>query len=241
MEAKWAAEGKILGQLIDQKFDGYSEFASLLGVSEDVVTNLVTGRTQLKGERRKKVARILNVSEDFFVARASVPMVAKEERKAYASNLGRTIPVARTGYRIIPIFGSVPAGNPATNFSDAIDYIEAPEWGSEFERWGRTVTGDSMSDPNEPGEAFEPGDIAIFENRRASENQGVHATRDGEDAFKILRRIKGRLEFWPINPAYPTFSAEDWNIMGVCVQRVRYGKGGIEDVRYYRHGLVWRF
>lgn len=158
-------------------------------------------------------------------------------------NIGKkNIPVAPTGYRNVPIFGSIPAGNPMANLSDAIDWIVMPEWTGPFERWGRVVTGDSMEDPDNPERSFNPGDIAIFEDRRAVHNNAIHANTDGKDTFKILQDdgdgVGGQLV--PMNPNYERVDAAGWTILGVCIQRIRQDEWGDEQVTNYRKGYIWR-
>lgn len=109
------------------------------------------------------------------------------------------------------------------------------EWGGDFERWGRIISGDSML-PD-----FEDGDIVIFENRRPEDNQAVYATREGEDAFKILRRSPTGMELWPINPNFEPFSAEDWVIHGVCIYRIRLEARGERAIRDYPAGKKHTF
>lgn len=150
-------------------------------------------------------------------------------------NIGSEVPVARTGYRMIPIYGAITAGQPSYSIADAIDYIEMPEWGGAFERWGRIITGESMAPE------FEEGDIAIFENRRYEIGHGVHAFHDGEDTFKVVRQIDGKYELWPINPDYQPIDAERWKVKGVCIRRIRRQERGIVDTREYPYGFMWRF
>lgn len=151
------------------------------------------------------------------------------------TNIASDVPVARTGQRMVPIYGAITAGQPSYSIADAIDYIEMPEWGGSFERWGRVITGESMAPE------FEEGDIAIFENRRYEIGHGVHAFRDGEDTFKVVRQIDGKFELWPVNPEYQSFSAEGWKVKGVCIRRIRKQERGIVDTRDYPYGFTWRF
>ncbi|MBX3117876.1 MAG: LexA family transcriptional regulator [Fimbriimonadaceae bacterium] len=150
-------------------------------------------------------------------------------------NVGQEIPVARTGHRMVPIYGAITAGQPSYSIADAIDYIEMPEWGASFERWGRVITGESMAPE------FEEGDIAIFENRRYEIGHGVHAFHDGEDSFKVVRQIDGKFELWPINSEYQPIDADGWKVKGVCIRRIRHQERGIVDTREYPYGFMWRF
>lgn len=237
VEAKWAIEGKMLGDLIDARGYSRKEFAALLGVSDDVLGNLARGITKLNKERRQKAAAILQVDER--ALRRAAPLVVQETVRSYGSGIAaareEAVPVARAGIRHVPVYGSIPAGIPGKTMSDAIDIIEMADWGGAFDRWGRVIYGDSML------EEFQERDIAIFENRRANDYNGVHATRDGEDAFKILVPTKGGHELWPTNPEFEPFSADGWEIWGVCIKRIRMGDGGIVDTRDYPYGYLHRF
>lgn len=151
------------------------------------------------------------------------------------TNVGAEIPVARAGHRMVPIYGAITAGQPSYSIADALDYIEMPEWGGSFERWGRVITGESMSPE------FEEGDIAIFENRRYEIGHGVHAFHAGEDTFKVVRQIDGKFELWPINAEYQPIDADGWKVKGVCIRRIRRQERGIVDTREYPYGFIWRF
>lgn len=233
----------MLAQLIDQRFDTRGDFARHLGVSSDVVSQLCRGITRLTGERRTKAARLLGVEESSLKGQRADTKPKEETRDNEVANLGANKPAKRVGFKIVPIYGSVPAGNPACSYSDAIDVIEMPEWGGDFNRWGRVIIGNSM----EP--EFLDGDVAIFEDRSANTGpdfgHGVHARNvaENEDTFKVLRKHKdGSSELWPLNPDYDAFSAEGWEILGVCIRRIRVGERGIEDERKYPAGFIhhWR-
>lgn len=193
----------------------------MLGVSDDVLSNIIRGVTKLSPDRRKKAAQLLNIDEDSL-------------RKRKGTVLGPEKIVYRTPFRQVPVFGSVPAGKPSIGMSDAIEFIEMPDWGSDFERWGRVISGDSMLDE------FEPGDIVVFEDRYAEDNRGVYAWKEGEDTFKVLRTIRGEKQLWPTNSEYDPFSAEGWNIYGIAIERYRRQSGGVLDIRKYPHGYIWR-
>lgn len=213
--------GKLLQRLRRENGFKQAEFAQELGITPDVLSNIERGRTALTRDLRRKAAVVLKIDEALF--------------RMETVNLGREVPVARTGYLMIPIYGAITAGKPGYTLTDVIDWEEMPDWGGDFERWGRIITGESMLPE------FEEGDIAIFENRRFEPNHAVHAFCNGEDTFKVYREMPAGPELWPINEAYDPFSAKDWNVKGVCIRRIQKKERGIRDIREYPHGLIWRF
>lgn len=228
-------EGRRLGRLIEEAGWSQRRFAAEMGLSPSVMNNLIQGRTQLSRERLGQAARLLGVGDE-------VLRPALDRRRAQAvANLAEVVPIARSGHRMVPIFGAITAGMPAHTPADAVEWEEMPEWGGDFERWGRVITGDSMVDE------FEEGDIAVFENRRHEPGHGVHAYCNGEDTFKIFRLVDGMPQLWPINPAYepiPVLMADgqlNWKVKGVCIRRIRRLSRGVRDIREYPHGLMWRF
>jgi SOS-response transcriptional repressor LexA len=237
---KWAQEGMVLGQLIDSRYDSRAEFARLLDVSDDVLSNLCRGVTRLRGDRKKKALKLLGDLPATVLLPREDPGEAQRDRGPLdVRNVGRNVRADKSGFIVVPVYGSVPAGNPAGCYSQAIQTIDMAEWGNDFDRWGRVVLGNSMNPE------FEDGDIVIFESRSAQSGRdyghAVYATREGEDTFKVLREgDDGKLELWPANDAYEPFSAEGWHIWGVAIRRIRQGDR-FEDERKYPLGFIHRF
>lgn len=231
MAGKWADQGVRLAALVEGKFDSRADFARRLGVSEDVVSNWIRGVTRLRGFAREEVAKCLGLE----AADLREHLLGNAER-SWPNNMTRSIDVVRSGLRPVPVYGSVPAGQPGLNVSDAIEFVELPDWGGNFVRWGRVITGTSMEDE------FLEGDVAIFEDRRPESGNGVHAFKEGEDTFKIYRTTREGAELWPINlEEHEPMSAEGWDVKGVCIRRIRHGERGIRDIREYPYGLLWKF
>jgi hypothetical protein len=248
---KWAKEGKVLGELILDRGYRHNEFADMMNVSTDVMSNLVRGITQLRGSRRKKAAALLGMDElelkqhldggggpiAITLPTASLSRSSGVQDDQTTVNIAGKVHVVRKGQRLVPIYGALPAGSPAASYSNAISAEILPDWGTEHERWGRVITGDSMTPE------FTEGDVAIFEDRVPADYHGVHARNENEDVFKILRKspMTGA-ELWPCNREdHEPFSAKDWTILGVCIMRIRYGEGGVKDTREYPYGFFWRF
>lgn len=138
----------------------------------------------------------------------------------------------RGGRRMIPVYAGIPAGPPASNSMD-VDWEELLDWGNDFERWGRIVSGDSMI------KILQPGDTAVFEDRQAENGDVVHAYRDGDDCIKACRGHGADAQLWSFNPEYLPVSASGWKVKGVCVARIRYGRYRSRSVTEFPGGLKW--
>lgn len=134
--------------------------------------------------------------------------------------------------RSIPVYTSIMAGEPGHYDAD-VEYEEIPEWGGEFKRWGRYVRGESMLP------VMRPRDIAIFEDSRHESGSVVHAFKDGEDCIKCFRMVDGKPMLSSFNSDGPEFSAEGWNVKGVCVGRIRYSRFKVRSVTDFPGGLSW--
>lgn len=145
---------------------------------------------------------------------------------------GERVRLAPRGMRVIPVASTIMAGPPSMNMAD-VEYEEVPDWGLEFERWGRTIEGESMLP------VFRPGDIAIFENRRAENGHVVHAFKDGEDCIKVLRYKGDIAELQSFNADMAPFPADGWASKGVCVGRIRYKQYRIREFTDFPSGLSW--
>jgi transcriptional regulator with XRE-family HTH domain len=211
------------------------QLADKSGVGRSAIAQYEAGRNEPPLDVARKLAEVLNVSPAELLDLSSPQNLglAKMTPVPY-TNLGREVPVARTGFRFVPIYGAITAGLPSASYSDVLDWIELPEWGGDFQRWGRVIEGESMAPE------FEPEDVAIFEERQWVHGDGVHAFKDGEDVFKIAWVENGKTTLRPINPGFPDIDAKGWKIKGVCIKRVREQGRGVTDTRDYRSGFKWR-
>jgi len=236
----------VLGDLIDQSGYERKEFARLLGVSDDILSNLCRGVTRITTLRREKIAHLLKMGDDdlrdtlrkaaagISSRRPSVLEVRSDKGPLSTVNIRGKIIVVPKGMVPVPIYGSVPAGTPGQSFSDAIDVEFMPEMNGGFERWGRWVVGDSMT------EEFRNGDIVIFEGRRAFNNQAVYAIKDGDECFKIYRETPEGAVLAPLNDCYEPFSAEGWDILGVICERIRVRQDGRKNREEYPPNFQFR-
>lgn len=236
----------MLAELIDLKYESRSKFAYDLGVTKNVVSDICTGRTRLRGPRREKAARLLGVD-----AKSLLPLQngvkTSSKNPDSVSNLKGEVPVAPAGWKHVPIYGALAAGAMSYTYSDVLEWEVMPEWGGDFERWGRIVSGDSMKRPKNPNQieddpifeddGFRDGDIVIFENRRFESGHAVHAFADGEDAFKIYVKDRdGAERLRPLNPDFEPLEARKYTIKGIAIRRIRKGPKGVREIREYPNG-----
>ena len=268
MAAQWHREGTLINALIDRSGFTRQEIAAALGVSDDVVHNLCTGRSKLKGPRlvlfatkigkpvdelreelRKTAPRTdaysASGSSGDASSETSKPSVleaiapygaekAKKDAPTTVTVRGKVV-IVPVGQKPVPVYGGVPAGQPGRSFSDAAD-VEFVNLSSTGALWGKVVEGGSME-----GE-FQPRDVVIFEEIAPMPNQIVYATKDGDDAFKLLREDKdGSGWLVPLNSdGYEKFPASDWQMHGVVRARIRYYPNGVRETREYPTHLKWK-
>lgn len=206
-----------------------TDLASRLGVSQARLSNWERGEHDPQLEYILDAARILSVNVDWLLG-DSIPM----------REPGRAVPVYRTGFRFIPVKGAIAAGSPSSTDAD-VEWIEIKDWGGDLERWGRVIAGFSMTANGGGGDDLQPGDIAIFEDRRPEIGHVVQAFDDGNDTVKVLRKVSGEVELWPINPDYEPIRGAGWRIKGVLVMRIRNREHGIVETAEYPHGMRHKF
>lgn len=202
-----------INRLLERSNKSVRWLARQVGSVDTTVGKILSGET--KNPRDPEIVdRMLQVFEQV----PTVPVIGIEPR----------------GMRRVPVYTSIMAGDPTDGYYDGnVEWESIPDWGGEFERWGRTISGDSMHP------VFEPGDIAIFENRRYETGSVVHAFNDGEDCIKAVREVDGKLMLCSFNPDGPQIPADGWKIKGVCVTRIRKGRFGIRHMTDFPGGLSW--
>jgi hypothetical protein len=143
------------------------------------------------------------------------------------------VEMQRGGARYIPVYMAGISAGPPSAGDASVDWIEVLDWGGDFERWGRPVSGSSMS------ELLQPGDIAVFENSKYENGDVVHVFKDGEDMVKCVRGEGVDAMLYSFNEDYAPVSASGWTVKGRCVQRIRYGKFRTKSVTDFPNGLHW--
>lgn len=200
--------------LLHKTGKSYRWLAEAVGSNHQTVANVVDGVTK-------------NPRDESIISR----MVSALEELPPAKN---KITAVKQMLRPCPVYNGIMAGPPGELRDELPDsYENIPEWGGDFERWGRTISGDSMVP------ILKPGDIVIFENRRFELGHVVQAFKDGEDCIKAYRMVDGAPMLCSFNEDGPSFSAKDWVCGGVCVMRVRYNEFGIRTQADFPNGLTW--
>lgn len=162
------------------------------------------------------------------LVRALANALRVDERHLEGDDLA--LDVVRGRVRSIPIYTSIPAGEPDSASGD-VENMDVLDWGTSHKRWGRIVMGDSMRP------LLEPGDKAVFEDSRPESGQVVHAARNGEDCVKVLRRTGEGAFLEPLNPAYEKMPADGWDIKGRLVAIYRDLGGGLVSHLENRWGI----
>lgn len=196
-----------------------ADLARALGITPQRLQGWL-GRHDPPSSYFSRIAEELNISLDWLLGEA-VPMEVGTGIK----------PVTRSSTRFIPVYGAISAGNPACNEGDIVEWYEMRDWGSEFKRWGRIVSGYSM----EP--ALIENDLAIFEDRQYEPGHVVHAFHAGDDTVKQYRKIDGVPMLCPLNPEYEPYSAASWHVKGVCIGYVLKEPDHSVTERMYPSGM----
>jgi SOS-response transcriptional repressor LexA len=147
----------------------------------------------------------------------------------------KAVRISRGGVRMIPVLPGLNAGVPTQSHAD-LDEIEVLDWGTDRERWGRVIDGDSMYP------LLVEGDLVVFEDRPAEPNHVVHAVQDDEnDTVKVYRRSGGTASLVPTNDSYePTPMNGTWIVKGVAVQVIRKLPRDEKMTMDYPHGMRFR-
>lgn len=217
-----------------------SELAERVGLSEQTISNYEARPEAYKNgipiKNAMRIADVLGVAwEEILLGHRKQPQEMAIQNpeldvSSSKSNLGRDTSVfAATGFERVPVYGSIAAGPPDSQFTDVLEWVEMPKKNGTA-RWGRPVKGDSMLPE------FEPGDIAIFQERPWQHGDAVHAFCNGEDAFKIAWREGGQVYLRSMNEDCPDIDAEGWTVKGVCMHRIRKAPG-FSDTRDYVGGF----
>jgi SOS-response transcriptional repressor LexA len=134
--------------------------------------------------------------------------------------------------KLIPVYASIMAGKPGS-FEMDVEYEAFPVRDPSRPVWGRIVDGFSMA------EIFLPGDVAVFEDRKAENGAVCHLFKDGEDVIKAWKQVGQHFQLLSFNEDYEPMDGDGWNIKGACIGRIRYGEYRIRQVTEFPSGLVW--
>lgn len=216
-----------------------SELAERVGLSEQTISNYEARADMYKHgipiKNAMKIADALGIEwQDILQGprkQSQEPGVQNQNLGVLSSesNLGRESSEFAEGFERVPVYGSIAAGPPDSQFTDVLEWVKMPKKNGAA-RWGRPVKGDSMLPE------FEQGDIAIFQERPWQHGDAVHAFSQGEDAFKIAWKEDGKVYLRSMNEDCPDIDAEGWTVKGVCMHRIRKAPG-FSDTRDYTGGF----
>ncbi len=178
-----------------------SEVASLIGISQNGLSNWETGRTKVDSATLQRLADLYEVTADYL--------------------LGKGSEITQKAIRV-PILGSVPAGIPLEAIQDIIDWEELPQsmaaGGKEY--FGLQVKGDSMW-PD-----YLPGDVVILQRTPVCSSGDVCVVYvNGDEATLKEVRLNDAdktLTLVPRNQNYPprTFTRKEIQELPVTIAGV---------------------
>lgn len=123
---------------------------------------------------------------------------------------------ATTGSVAVPLLGRVQAGDMTTAVEDIEGYLPVDRGREGEELFALRVRGESMRDAG-----ILPGDIVIVRKESEAPPGSIVVALAGEEAtVKRLRRIGGRLELHPENPAFEPIipDSEEFRIIGKVLE-----------------------
>jgi len=116
---------------------------------------------------------------------------------------------------LIPLMGSIAAGNPIEAINNTYDNISVPSnlLSPQFKYFGLKIKGDSMID-----DGIYDGDIAIIKQSQTINNGKIGAIliKDEEVTLKRVKYLDKKINLVPSNPNYKTkiYSSNDLKIQG---------------------------
>jgi repressor LexA len=174
-----------LKELRDQRNITQLQFAKIIGVAQNTVSNWENGVRLVDIDTAKRIAAYFDVSVDYFLGAASKPSAGV----------------------MIPVYGRVQAGIPIEAVQDILDYEEiTPEMAASGEHFALQIRGDSM----EP--RICDGDVVIVRQQPDVDSGSVAVVMvNGQDATvkKVIKKDTS-LMLVPFNAAYePLHYSED--------------------------------
>jgi repressor LexA len=154
-------------------------------------------------------------------ARAHLLLMEKKKTLRYVPNTSRGIELLHRKPAGVPIYGSVPAGNPFFAEDNIVDSFEVRKYLSTSEDlFSLSVRGDSMMD------LLYPGDLVFVDPKKQPRNgEIVVASVEGQPTLKWHYRFHDEIELRPQNKKYSVISVkphdETFHINGVVVGYIR--------------------
>ena len=189
------------------------DLANKLNITKAAISNYENGRRFPDYETLELIADYFNVNIDFLMGREEHPKVDKNIE--FIPNMTTTK---------IKVYGSVPAGVPVTAIEDIQGTVDIPShWlSSGYDYMGIVVKGDSMFPK------YQEGDIVVIRVQPDCENgQDCVVYINGDEAtLKKVIKNSDCIILQPMNSEYAPivvdYNSEDFKILGVVVQLVRY-------------------
>ena len=142
------------------------------------------------------------------------------ETKGYLNkppNKSRSLTLGEAHFVMVPVLGTVTAGEPILAVENVECYIPFDNGNKEGDFFALKVRGDSMI-----GAGIMEDDIVIVQNRQTADNGAiVVALVDDSATVKRLQRENGRVIFMPENPLYEPIIPENPQILGVVISLIR--------------------
>ena len=142
------------------------------------------------------------------------------EAKGYLNkqpHKSRTMTLGESHFVMVPVLGTVTAGEPILAVENVECYIPFDNGNKEGDFFALKVRGDSMI-----GAGIMEDDIVIVQNRQtADHNAIVVALIDDTATVKRLKREHGRVVFMPENPHYDPIIPDNPQILGVVISLIR--------------------
>ena len=195
---------------------GYSQqyIADELGVSRQTYSNYELGKREAPYETLRRLADLFDVSIDFLLSGAAVSRLEKKQILPYNCVGMQEVP-------LVPVYGTIAAGNPILAQEDIIGYEPAEGVKNPEEYFYLSVQGDSMIN-----RGIFDGDLMVVRKQNNAEvGEVVIARIDGEEATaKILAMSESGFYLKPANDAmdesgnriYKDIHPQHgWEIMGV--------------------------
>lgn len=192
-----------------------TDLVQITQIGKSSISTYLSGEYDPKQKNIYKIAKALNVSEAWLMG-YDVPM---ERKKADTVEI---IPNMKTTK--VKVYGSVPAGVPIEAIEDIQGTVDIPsEWLSNgYDYMGIIVKGSSMYPK------YMEGDIVVIRVQPDCENgQDCVVYVNGDEAtLKKVIKNTDCIVLQPLNPEYTPividYNSEDFKILGVVVQLVRY-------------------
>lgn len=203
------------------------EFASYLGVSPSVISNVESGLRGISRSLQGLLTEKLNVAPSFlltgegpmFLNEPSPPAVLAAAAPSRHGSL-RELREVLEG-KLVPFLSQLVSAGPGEElepYDEAAGLICLPEGEARGDLRALRVRGDSM----EP--TLRPGDIVVCD-LGGWRGDGLYVLRDNESAYvKRVRRVREGLEVMSDNPAYSSWSCplEELVVVGrVCYSVIR--------------------